>query len=310
MGNSRCNKTALEGVEQMVVTYNDLYLDLRKQLRREGIEAASLEARVLLCAAADKRDEQLMRDMQLYAPNEVQTKLAELVDRRRQGEPVAYLVGEWEFYGIPLKVNEHVLIPRPDTETLAERAVELIRKAGSGARILDLCTGTGCIGIAVAMEVQDCRAVLVDASEEAIELCKENIRRNQLNARVTAAVGDVCKKPDAALWDFDVITCNPPYIPTGDIAGLDTSVRDYEPHKALDGGVDGLDFYRAVAPLWAESLQLGGTLLFEIGIHQDQAVQEIMQQAGYVDIIVHRDPADIPRVVEGRVPEAQKAEEE
>jgi release factor glutamine methyltransferase len=286
----------------MTASYNDLYLDVRKALKRMGIEAAALEARELICAASGKSREQFFRDLPLYAPDFVQAKLDELLSRRLQGEPVAYLVGEWEFYGLTLSINRHVLIPRADTEVLAKRAIELMEKAGEGGRILDLCAGSGCVGLAVSSQVKSCRAVLVDLSTEAILLCKQNIRRNQLNGRVTAMQGDARHEPDPTLWDFDVIACNPPYIPTGDIQGLDPAVRDFEPRMALDGGADGLDFYREVSALWASSLRLGGSLLFEVGIGQADAVKNILEEAGYVQIEIHQDGAGIPRVVEGSVP--------
>ncbi|MDF2838763.1 MAG: protein-(glutamine-N5) methyltransferase, release factor-specific [Evtepia sp.] len=285
----------------MTATYNDLYLDVRKGLKKTGIEAASLEARELICAASGKTREQFFRDLPLYAPDFVQQKLEDLLLRRMQGEPVAYLVGEWEFYGLTLTINHHVLIPRPDTEVLVERAISLIEEAGTGCRILDLCAGSGCIGLAVANHVKECRAVLVDASAEAIQVCKQNIRRNNLSGRVTALHGDAKCEPDSTLWDFDVIACNPPYIPTGDIPKLDPSVRDYEPHLALDGGSDGLDFYRLISSLWANSLRLGGTILFEVGIGQADRVKKVLEEAGYEDIRIHRDPAGIPRVLEGHV---------
>lgn len=286
----------------MTASYNDLYLDLRKALRKQGVEAASLEARELICAAAGKTREQFFRDLPLYAPDFMLTKLDSLLLRRKEGEPVAYLVGEWEFYGLTLTINRHVLIPRPDTELLAERAIVLMEEAGEGGRILDLCAGSGAIGLAVAAQVKSCRAVLVELSPEAILLSKQNIRRNQLNGRVACLQGDARQAPEPNLWDFDVIACNPPYIPTSDIAGLDPSVRDFEPHLALDGGVDGLDFYREVARLWSACLRLGGTLLFEVGIHQADAVKMILTEAGYEKIQIHPDGAGIPRVVEGSIP--------
>ena len=294
----------------MVLSYNDLYLNLRKQLRREGVSASALEARELICAASEKSQEQFYRDLPLYAPNEVQERLDELLARRLTGEPVAYLVGEWEFYGLTLTVSPHVLIPRPDTELLVDRAVDLVEEAGPGARVLELCTGSGCIGLAVAARVPGSRAVLLDASPEALSVAKENIRRNQLGARVTALQGDAKEPPDPALWDFDVITCNPPYIPTEVIPTLEVSVRDYEPHLALDGGADGLDFYRSIAPLWKESLRIGGSLLFEVGIGQAQYVKELLEQAGYAEIRIHEDLAGISRVVEGKVPEEPEKVEE
>ena len=285
----------------MATTYNNLYLDTRQRLREAGVEGAQLEARELLCHAAGKSREQFYRDMALYAPDPVEEKLAALVERRLAGEPVAYLIGEWEFYGLTLDVTPDVLIPRMDTEVLAERAILLARAAGEGARVLDLCAGSGCVGLAVAANVPACRVVLADVSEAALKICKGNVRRNELNARVTCVQADAMQKPDAALWDFDVIACNPPYIPTGDLAGLDVSVRDYEPRSALDGGADGLDFYRAIAAQWGSALRLGGSLLFEVGINQAMDVAALLERSGFEDIQSTQDTQGIPRVVEGVV---------
>ncbi len=285
----------------MATTYNNLYLDTRQRLREAGVEGAQLEARELLCHAAGKSREQFYRDMALYAPDPVEEKLAALVERRLAGEPVAYLIGEWEFYGLTLDVTPDVLIPRMDTEVLAERAILLARAAGEGARVLDLCAGSGCVGLAVAANVPTCRVVLADVSEAALKICKGNVRRNELNARVTCVQADALQKPDAALWDFDVIACNPPYIPTGDLAGLDVSVRDYEPRSALDGGADGLDFYRAIAAQWGSALRLGGSLLFEVGINQAMDVAALLEGSGFEDIQSTQDTQGIPRVVEGVV---------
>ena len=285
----------------MATTYNNLYLDTRQRLREAGVEGAQLEARELLCHAAGKNREQFYRDMALYAPDPVEEKLAALVERRLAGEPVAYLIGEWEFYGLTLDVTPDVLIPRMDTEVLAERAILLARAAGEGARVLDLCAGSGCVGLAVAANVPTCRVVLADVSEAALKICKGNVRRNELNARVTCVQADALQKPDAALWDFDVIACNPPYIPTGDLAGLDVSVRDYEPRSAPDGGADGLDFYRAIAARWGSALRLGGSLLFEVGINQAMDVAALLEGSGFEDIQSTQDTQGIPRVVEGVV---------
>lgn len=283
----------------MATTYNNLYLDTRQRLREAGVEGAQLEARELLCHAAGKNREQFYRDMALYAPDPVEEKLAALVERRLAGEPVAYLIGEWEFYGLTLDVTPDVLIPRMDTEVLAERAILLARAAGEGARVLDLCAGSGCVGLAVAANVPTCRVVLADVSEAALKICKGNVRRNELNARVTCVQADALQKPDAALWDFDVIACNPPYIPTGDIAELDVSVRDYEPRSALDGGADGLDFYRAIAARWGAALRLSGALLFEVGIGQAGDVGAILAQNQFEQIQTFQDTQGIGRVVEG-----------
>lgn len=283
----------------MATTYNNLYLDVRQRLLEAGVENAQLEARELVCAASGKSREQYYRDMALYASDAMEEKLDQLVQRRIAGEPVAYIIGEWEFYGLTLTVNQDVLIPRMDTEVLAERAILLARAAGEGARVLDLCAGSGCVGLAVATNVPQCRVVLADLSEAALKICKQNIRRCDLNARVTCVQADALQPPDGALWDFDVIACNPPYIPTGDLAGLDPSVRDFEPRSALDGGPDGLDFYRAVASQWGPALRLGGSLLFEVGIDQAPDVENLMMEHGFTDIQPSQDTQGIWRVVEG-----------
>ena len=283
----------------MATTYNNLYLDTRQRLREAGVEGAQLEARELLCHAAGKSREQFYRDMALYAPDPVEEKLAALVERRLAGEPVAYLIGEWEFYGLTLDVTPDVLIPRMDTEVLAERAILLARAAGEGARVLDLCAGSGCVGLAVAANAPNCRVVLADLSEGALRICKQNVRRNNLNARVTCVQADALAAPAASLWDFDVIACNPPYIPHKELPDLDVSVKDYEPWGALDGGLDGLDFYRAISANWGTALRLGGSLIFEVGMGQAPAVEQIMAQNGFENIVTHQDPRGVWRVVEG-----------
>ena len=283
----------------VATTYNNLYLDVRQKLKAAGVEAAQLEARELVCFAAGKNREQFFRDMSLYASDEVEAKVEDLMARRLAGEPVAYLIGEWEFYGLPLDISREVLIPRADTEVLAEQAILAARAAGEGARVLDLCAGSGCVGLAVAANAPNCRAVLADVSEEALKICRQNIRRNDLNARVTCVQADARQAPPAMLWDFDVIACNPPYIPTGDIDGLDPSVRDYEPRLALDGGDDGLDFYRDIAEKWRTALRLGGVLLFEVGIGQASGVEQILSRCGYEDIETFQDTGGIWRVVKG-----------
>ncbi len=285
----------------MATTYNNLFLDTRARLKRAGVESAQLEAREILCYAADKTRDQFYRDMPLYVSAELERRVEELVQRRLAGEPVAYIIGEWEFYGLPLYISQEVLIPRLDTELLAERGILKARESGEGARVLDLCAGSGCVGLAVAANAPESRVVLAELSEGALRVCKQNVRRNELNARVTCLSVDALEAPSSSLWDFDTIVCNPPYIPSGDIGSLDVSVRDYEPHMALDGGADGLDYYRAIAAKWKPALRLGGTLIFEVGIGQAAGVEEILAQNGYEDIKSLPDTQNILRVVEGTI---------
>ena len=282
----------------MAITYNNLYLDIRQQLRRAGIEEATLEARELVCFGTGKSREQLVRDGGLYASPELENRVRELVDRHLAGEPVAYLIGEWEFYGLPLDISREVLIPRPDTEVLAEQAINYLRTQGE-CRVLDLCAGSGCVGLAIASQVPQTRVVLGEWSDGALKICRQNIRRNGLSGRVVPMQADARDKPEKALGDFQCIVCNPPYIPRADIDGLDVSVKDYEPHLALDGGEDGLDFYRAISEKWKDALNIGGRLYFEVGIGQADSVLRIMRSQGFGDIQVVKDLHEIPRVVFG-----------
>ena len=284
----------------MASTYNNLYLDARRQLKAAGIPAAQLEAREIVCYAAGKDREQFFRDLPLYASDTVEQQVKELTRRRLEGEPVAYIIGEWEFYGLTLDVSPEVLIPRMDTEVLAEQAILAARSVEENCRVLDLCTGSGCVGLAVAANVPQCRVVLADLSEPALKICKQNVRRNELNARVTCLSVNAMEPPASSLWDFDVIACNPPYIPTGDIAGLDGSVRDYEPHMALDGGEDGLAFYRRITETAHNFLKKGGLLAFEIGYNQGESVRGLMQNDFY-DTEVIKDLNENDRVVIGKL---------
>ena len=282
----------------MAITYNNLYLDIRQQLRKAGIEAATLEARELVCFGTGKSREDLARDGGLYASPELERQVRSLVDRHLAGEPVAYLIGEWEFYGLPLDISRDVLIPRPDTEALAGQAIEYIQTLGE-CRVLDLCAGSGCIGLAVASQAPQARVVLGEYSDAALKVCRQNIRRNGLTGRVVPMQADAREKPERALGEFQCIVSNPPYIPHDDIAGLDTSVKDYEPHLALDGGEDGLDFYQTISGKWKDALVPGGRLYFEVGIGQADSVLRIMRAQGFGDIQVVKDLHDIPRVVFG-----------
>ena len=282
----------------MAITYNDLYLDVRQRLRESGVEASTLEARELVCFGTGKSREELQRDSRLYASPEREAQVRRLVERRMAGEPVAYLIGEWEFYGLPLDISQDVLIPRADTEVLAEQAIAYIQTLGE-CRVLDLCAGSGCVGLAIASQAPQARVVLGEIDDSALKICRQNIRRNNLSARVMPIQMDAREKPARSLGEFQCIVSNPPYIPTGDIAGLEASVRDYEPHMALDGGADGMDFYRSIAEQWKEALAPGGRIYFEVGIGQADAVLRLMRSHGFGDLQIIKDHHKIPRVVLG-----------
>ena len=282
----------------MPITYNNLYLDIRQELRRAGIEAATLEARELVCYGSGKTREELIRDGQLYVSPEMERAIRQLVDRHLHGEPVAYLIGEWEFYGLPLDISEAVLIPRVDTEVLAAQAIDYVNTLGQ-CRVLDLCAGSGCVGLAVAANAPRCRVLLGELSEGAVRICRQNIRRNQLSGQVSVMVMDAMAKPPAAIGEFDCIVCNPPYIPRAEIEKLDISVKNFEPYRALCGGEDGYDFYSYISQHWRGALRSGGRLYFEVGIGQADTVLRMMRANGFGDINVVQDTRGIPRVVYG-----------
>ena len=282
----------------MAITYSNLYMDNRQELHRAGIQAATLEARELVCFAAGKTREQFVRDGRLYVPQDVEEQARALMRRHLAGEPLAYLIGEWEFYGLPLDISEQVLIPRSDTEVLAGEAIRWLQTQ-QDARVLDLCAGSGCVGLAVASQVHACRVVLGEKSEAALRICRQNIRRSGLLGRVMPMPADALEPPTRQLGEFDCIVCNPPYIPTQDIETLDVSVRDYEPRMALDGGEDGLEFYRAISENWREALHPGARLYFEVGIGQADSVLRIMRRQGFGELEIVPDTAGIPRVVYG-----------
>ena len=282
----------------MATTYNNLYLDLRTVLKKAGVEEATQAARELVCTAAGKTKEELLRDSVLYAAPEVERSAYDLAQRLLDGEPVAYLVGEWEFYGLPLDISPAVLIPRPDTEVLAAQVIEKAKDL-TECRALDLCAGSGCIGLALAANVPHARVLLGEIDDEALKICRQNIRRNNLTAHVTSMRLDAREKPSRNLGEFHVIVSNPPYIPTADIDTLDTSVKDHEPLLALDGGADGLDFYRAIIEKWRDALSKDGILFFEVGIGQADEVLRMMRANGFGDVQIVKDLNGIPRVVFG-----------
>lgn len=282
----------------MAITYNNLYMDIRRRLKQAGITAASLEARELVCCGSGKTKEEFFRDAPLYVPPETEEAVSALVERHLHGEPVAYLIGEWEFYGLPLDISEAVLIPRTDTEVLAREAIDYVRDQGK-CRVLDLCAGSGCIGLALAANAPECRVLLGEISEPAVRICRQNIRRNNLTGRVSVMAMDAMSPPPRAIGEFQCIVSNPPYIPQAEVEKLENSVKNFEPHLALCGGEEGYDFYTAIIRYWRQALVLGGRLYFEVGIGQADTVLRMMRAEGFGDINIVPDDQKIPRVVYG-----------
>ncbi|HIX64681.1 MAG TPA: peptide chain release factor N(5)-glutamine methyltransferase [Candidatus Anaerotruncus excrementipullorum] len=229
-------------------------------------------------------------------PSPAQTEaFSRLRARLAMGEPLQYLVEEWEFYGLPFRVGPGVLIPRPDTETLVECALSLL--AGTAApRVADLCAGSGAIAVAVGHSRPDAQVWALELSEQAFPYLEENIARNGVN-NVRAVAADVLRPPE--LEPLDLVVSNPPYIRRGELEGLERQVQ-WEPRMALDGGTDGLDFYRALPGIWRPRLKPGGWMAFEVGYDQAQAVGALLEAAGFAQIQLFADPTGILRVVAGR----------
>ena len=279
--------------------YNDIYLTVRSILRQRGIEGYSLEAKLIVAKASKKTIAELMRDLNLYASEEIEERVDDYTARRLRGEPIAYIAGSWEFYGLPMVVTPDVLIPRVDSEVLVDAAKEKLTGHKMDARVLDLCCGSGCLTCAIAHEMPATRFIAVDISTGALEVCRKNVALNRLNSRVICMQADALSAPPLGMGQFDMIICNPPYIPTIDILSLDSSVRDYEPIWALDGGDDGLKFYRAVIKYWKILLKEGSYILFEVGENQADTVSEMLLSAGFSAAETRKDSIGVDRVVIG-----------
>ena len=285
----------------MVKTYSDLYLEARRLfMAQEDPNTASLLARNLLCHVTGKTQEEVIAQRDMYASEEVCGSMIQAVNRVLTGEPLAYVLGQWDFYGMTLQVDPNVLIPRDDTCAVTALAIKQGLFLDRSPRILDLCTGSGCIGLAVAGRVKDAKVTLADISREALAVAKKNIVAQKLSGRVACMPVDALKEPDAFLGKFDMIVSNPPYITTQEMKELPDSVKNYEPHLALHGGDDGLVFYRAIAKNFSKALKPGGYLCFEFGMGQGDAVCEILEMNGYTILERSRDYNDRERAVIAR----------
>ena len=282
----------------MVKKLSELYLEVRRVLlETEDPQSASLIARNLLCKFTGKTQEQILADRENYASEQVCREMEQAVQRIRKGEPLAYILQEWDFYGMRLHVTPDVLIPRDDTCAVTALAIRKALFLDQSPRILDLCTGSGCIGLAIAHRVKDAKVTLADISQEAIAVARKNAVAQKLSGRVSCVQADALKAPAAFLGKFDMIISNPPYITRQEMLELPDSVSKYEPHLALFGGDDGLDFYRSIAANYKEALRPGGFLCFEFGAGQGDDVRQILTENGYTILERSRDYNDRERAV-------------
>lgn len=263
-------------------------------LRAAAIENPRLEARLLLAHALGTTTDALLRDTRAPVPAEAAARFGTLLRRRMAHEPVAHLLGTRGFWTLDLAVSPATLIPRPDSETLIEAALDLFRERRAPGRILDLGTGTGCLLLAALSEFPGAFGVGVDRSAEAAALAARNARANGLADRAAFLVGDWA---DALSGCFDLILCNPPYIESAVIAGLDPEVAQFEPRSALDGGADGLDNYRRVTEALPALLAPEGVAILELGIGQARAVGSLAGDAGLAVLGTRSDLGGVERAL-------------
>lgn len=283
------------------MTVSELYQKVRRSLmEKENAESATFIARQLLCKVTGKTSEQILADRQMYVSDDALREIEQLVKRILANEPLAYVLGEWEFYGMTLLVNPSVLIPRDDTCAVTDLAIQQALYLGDNPRILDLCTGSGCIGLAIASRVTDAKVTLADISRDALQVARKNISAQKLSARVSCVQADALETPPAFLGKFDLIVSNPPYITTKEMQELPDSVADFEPHIALHGGDDGLLFYRSITAKYRSALKPGGYLCFEFGMGQGDAVCALLEENGFTILERSRDYNERERAVLAR----------
>lgn len=277
-------------------TYGVLYNEGRARLKEAAIGEADLDARLLLeFVCGTDRNTLLAHGDREVSAKECE-RYCELIGKRAAHKPLQHLTGEQDFMGLTFLVNKDVLVPRQDTEVLVEEAMKHLH---DGMRILDLCTGSGCILLSLLHYSNDCEGVGTDLSKRALAVAEKNyerLREARPDMKARFLVGDLFGTLEER---FDMIVSNPPYIETGVIDTLMPEVREHEPLMALDGGADGLAFYRRIAKQAGAYLNGGGMLFFEIGCEQAAAVREIMEQAGFCEIQVVRDFTGLDRVVFG-----------
>jgi release factor glutamine methyltransferase len=278
-----------------MTTYGSALEAARAALRDAGSASPGLDARLLLAAVAKLDMAALIARAGDDLPACADAAFAAHLSRRLEGEPVARILGEREFWGLPIRVTKATLDPRPDTETLVEAVLEAVApRRGEPLSILDLGTGTGCILAALLLECPAAKGVGIEIDPAAAEVARSNLRRLGLAARSEVLLGDWL---DGVGSRFDVIVSNPPYIPEAEIKGLPSEVRGWDPHIALAGGADGLQAYRVILAGIGPALADAGVAAFEVGAGQAGAVAALAEQAGLADVALRRDLAGIERVV-------------
>jgi len=269
-------------------------------LTGKGVDSPRLSAELLLCYVVGLTRIELYTRFDKPVPQQQLDKLRDLVRRAGLDEPIAYLIGRTEFYSIELDITSECLIPRPETELLVQRAIEFLRSRDGVQFVCDLCTGSGCIAVAIAKNFSDARVIATDISAGALEVAARNVEKHNLHERIELLQGDLFEPLVTQLdvTEFDLIVCNPPYVSSAEYETLAANVKDYEPKSALFAGTDGLDVYRRLIDKVDSFLKPGAALILEIGYAQGPAVRELLEQTGaFGEIKIEKDPHDNDRVV-------------
>jgi release factor glutamine methyltransferase len=290
------DKSAGETAAGSSLTVARALAEAAEVLRAGGVDEPRREAATLLSMTTGRDRAYLIAHDDDPLPAEVLSLLRERARRRAAGEPLQYVTGRQEFYGLEFEVTPSVLIPRPETELLVESALELLKGVGAPA-VCDVGTGSGCIPVALLRERQDARAVAVDISDAALRVASRNAARHGVAGRLALVASDCFAALDAAAWGFEMIVSNPPYVAEGDVGGLQREVRDHEPRVALTPGGDGLRVIRRLLADSTRFLRPGGHLLFEIGFNQHEAVRRLIDANVWATLDIHRDLQGIPRTV-------------
>ncbi|TKJ38691.1 MAG: protein-(glutamine-N5) methyltransferase, release factor-specific [Planctomycetes bacterium B3_Pla] len=268
-------------------------------LTSKGVDAPRLSAELLLCHTVELTRIELYTQFDRQVAKRQLDQLHDLVKRAGLHEPVAYLTGRTEFYSLELEITSDCLIPRPETELLVQRAIEFLRTRAGVQFVCDLCTGSGCIAVAIAKNHPDSRVIATDISAGALDVAAQNVEKHQLKERIELLQGDLFE-PLVRQLDvdqFDLIACNPPYVSAAEYERLDNNVKDYEPKSALYAGTDGLDVYRRIMEKADQFLKPGAALMLEIGYAQGPAVRELLEETGaFAKIKIEKDLHDNDRI--------------
>jgi release factor glutamine methyltransferase len=273
---------------------------ITEYLTTKGIDSPRLSAELLLTHILGLQRIELYTQYNKPVARQQLDVLHDLVKRAGQNEPVAYLVGKTEFYSLELNITPDCMIPRPETELLVEHAIEFLRTRPDTQFVCDLCTGCGCIAVAIAKNYPGARIIATDISDAALAVAADNIEKHQLKHRITLLCGDLFDPIITGLDvnEFDLIVCNPPYVSTAEYEKLDRNVKDYEPKVALFAGVDGLDIYRRIIEKADRFLKPDAALILEIGYAQGPAVRQLLEQTGaFAEIKIERDLNNNDRIV-------------